>query len=438
MSVGRLQACNGASALRHGAKGMSGTLFRREALEARRTSWLGGISLAQPIRLWVLTAFAASAALAVVLFLVFGTYTRRSTVTGQLVPVQGMATVLAPATGVVTRVDVPEGGRVEAGQTLAVVTVPRATVVGGDTQAALGARLQERALGVEAMQAAQQQLLDAQAQGLARQLADARRELVQLKAEISTRHEQVRLANETLEQFNRLREGQYVSELQYKQQQADALDQVGQMQVLQRQAIATGRLVAQLQQALQELPGQRQAAKGALQRDLAVLEQELVETQARGALAVTAPVSGVVATHMLKPGQAVQAGQPLMNVLPGDGRLEAELLLPSRAIGFVEPGDTVLLRYQAFPYQKFGHHRGRVSRISRSTVNAAPASGDAAAEALYRVSVALDRQAITAYGKAEALKPGMVLDADVLGEHRSLIEWVLEPIYSIQGTVFGR
>lgn len=414
---------------------MSGTLFRREALEARRTSWLGGISLAQPIRLWMLTTLAVFAALAVVLFLVFGTYTRRSSVTGQLVPVQGMASVLAPATGVVTRIDVPEGGRVKAGQTLAVVTVPRATVVGGDTQAALGAGLQERALGLAAMQSAQQQLLDAQASGLASQLAAARRELAQIEAEIVTRQEQVRLANETLERLRQLREGQYVSELQFKQQQAGALDQVGQMQVLQRQAIATGRLVAQLQQALQELPGQRQAAKGALQRDLAVLEQELVETQARGALAVTAPVSGVVATQMLKPGQAVQAGQPLMNVLPGDGTLEAELLMPSRAIGFIEPGDTVLLRYQAYPYQKFGHHRGRVSRISRSTMNAGPqvpTSGGSATEPFYRVNVTLGRQAITAYGKSEPLKPGMLLDADVLAERRTLIEWALEPLYSMK------
>lgn len=47
-------------------------------------------------------------------------------------------------------------------------------------------------------------------------------------------------------------------------------------------------------------------------------------------------------------------------------------------------------------------------------------------------------QAVTAYGHDEPLKPGMLLDADVLGEKRSLIEWVLEPIYSIRGTVFGQ
>jgi membrane fusion protein len=335
---------------------------------------------------------------------------------------------------VVARVDIPEGGRVEAGQTIAVVVVPRATVAGGDTQAALAARLEQRAAGLESAQAAQGQLLDAQADGLARQLANARRELAQIEAEVATRQQQVRLADETLARLRRLREGQYVSELQVQQQQASALEQVGQMQVLQRQAIATRRLIAQFQQALRELPGQRQTSQAAFQRDFALLEQELVETQARGALAVVAPVSGVVATQLFKPGQAVQAGQPLLSVLPGDGTLEAELLVPSRAIGFIEPGDDVLLRYQAYPYQKFGHHRGRVARISRSTVNSAvPASGGTAAEPLYRISVALERQAITAYGKPEPLKPGMLLDADVLGERRTLIEWVLEPLYSLHG-----
>lgn len=420
---------------------MTQSLFRPEVLRAKRTSWLGGISLAQPIRLWVLTAFAAFVALAVILFLVFGTYTRRSRVVGQLVPVQGMATVLAPATGVVTRVVISEGGRVEAGQTIAIVTVPRATVTGGDTVAALQQRLARRTEGLESAQSAQQQVLDAQAAGLASQVATAHRELAQIAAEVATRREQVRLANETLGRLRQLRDEQYVSELQVKQQEAAALSQVSELQILQRQVIATRRLIAQLQQAKQELPGRRQANQAGFQRDLALLEQEQVELRARGELAITAPVSGVVATQLFKPGQAVQAGQPLMNLLPGDGLLEAELLVPSRAIGFIDPGDEVLLRYQAYPYQKFGHHEGRVARISRSTLNAGPqtsSSDSSISQSSYRVSVTLGRQAITAYGRPEALKPGMLLDADVLGERRTLIEWVLEPLYSLKGTVFDR
>lgn len=418
---------------------MTQELFRKEALEARRTGWLGAISLAQPLRLWLLTLFAVLAALAIVAFLTLGTYTRRSTVTGQLVPTQGLATVLAPATGVVGRLDVSEGQYVDAGQALAVVTVPRATPAAGDTQVALESRLAQRQVSLLSMQDAQQQQLQAQADGLRAQLAAARREFAQIEAEVSTRQEQARIAQETLERLRQLQDNQYVSLLQIKQQESAALDYAGQAQALQRQAATGRRAIAQIEQSLRELPGQQQAVAASLQRDLAHLEQERVQTQAQGALAVSAPVGGVIATQLVKLGQAIQAGQPLLSLLPGDGRLEAELLVPSRAIGFIEPGDSVLLRYQAYPYQKFGHQRGTVERISRSALNTAESGvligNEQSGEPYYRVTVALAEQAVTAYGRPELLKPGMLLDADILGERRRLIEWVFDPLYSLKGKV---
>lgn len=421
---------------------MSQELFRREVLEAKRTSWLGGISLAQPIRLWVLTLAAVVTALAVALFLTLGTYTRRSTVVGQLVPSKGLAAVLAPATGVVSQLSVSEGERVAAGQTLAVVAVPRATVASGDTTDALEQRLQQRQGSLQSALAAQRQLLSAQSAGLAAQLANAQRELRQVEAEIGTRDEQVRIARETLDRLQQLQDGKYVSVLQIKQQESAALDQVSAMQALQRQAIGTRKTIVQLQQAIRELPGQRLASEANFKRDIAALEQEQVETEARGALAIHAPVEGVIATQIVKPGQAVQAGQPLLSVLPGDGKMDAELLVPSRAVGFIEPGDTVLLRYQAFPYQKFGHQKGRVARVSRSALTPAELGtllgSSQAGEPFYRVTVALANQRVNAYGKAELLKPGMLLDADILGERRRLVEWIFEPLYSIKGRVFDR
>lgn len=145
---------------------MSQDLFRREVLDAKRAGWLGGITLNQPLRSWVLTTFAGLAALATVLFLLLGTYTRRSRVVGQLVPAQGMATILSPATGIVSRVDIPEGGHARAGQTIAVVTMPRATVAGGDALAAIEARLRQRTAGLHSSRAAQQEQFNAQAGGL--------------------------------------------------------------------------------------------------------------------------------------------------------------------------------------------------------------------------------------------------------------------------------
>ena len=418
---------------------MTESLFRREALEAKRRGWLGSISLAQPLRLWVLTLGAALAAIAVILFLTLGTYTRRSTVTGQLVPSMGLSTVLAPATGVVSWLEATEGAHVNEGQTLAVVTVPRATVAEGDTLVALEQRLERRRDGLIEGQAARQQLLAAQDAGLRAQISAAQRELAQIEAEIATRREQIRIANETLQRLRQLEDERYVSVLQIKQQESNALSWQGEMQGLQRQVIATRRSIAQLQQALHELLGQGNASDASLERDLALLEQEQVEIRARGALTVNAPVTGSVSAQLIKLGQAVQAGQAMLSILPGDTGLEAELLVPSRAIGFIEPGDRVQLRYQAYPYQKFGHQEGSVAGISRSALSSSELGalvGNAqAGEPMYRVTVSLSRQFVTAYGKDEPLKTGMLVDADILGERRRLVEWLFEPLYSIKGQV---
>ena len=121
---------------------MAQGLFRREVLDQKQTGWMGGFSLAQPVNLRVLSAAAVIVALLVLLYLTFGTYTRRTRVTGQLVPAQGLATVLAPATGVVSRIDVVEGGKAKTGQMLAIVTVPKATLANGETASALSTRIQ--------------------------------------------------------------------------------------------------------------------------------------------------------------------------------------------------------------------------------------------------------------------------------------------------------
>jgi len=80
-----------------------------------------------------------------------------------------------------------------------------------------------------------------------------------------------------------------------------------------------------------------------------------------------------------------------------------------------------------------------VTRVSRSAVNPgesnALAGSGQATEPYYRVLVALDAQTVMAYGKPESLRPGMALEADILSERRRLYEWLLEPLYSLRGTM---
>ncbi len=130
--------------------------------------------------------------------------------------------------------------------------------------------------------------------------------------------------------------------------------------------------------------------------------------------------------------------KPLISVVPVGARMQAHLYAPSRAMGFVKPGDAVLLRYQAYPYQKFGHARGRVLQVARTALPSQELAGVAGSqpgggEPVYRITVELARQSIRAYGKPQPLQAGMLLEADVLQDTRRLYEWVLEPLYSLTG-----
>jgi membrane fusion protein len=198
--------------------------------------------------------------------------------------------------------------------------------------------------------------------------------------------------------------------------------------------------LAAVQQQTDQLPLDASTRQNETQRQLATIRQSIAQNEAQRAILLRAPSDGTVSAVVAKAGQMVAAAQPILSVLPAGSRLQALLLVPSRAIGFVEPGSRVVLRYEAFPYQKFGQQYGCVTDISRSALSPAEIGalvGQQAREPLYRVQVDLDRQSVPAYGKVEPLKAGMALQANILMEKRSLIEWVFEPLYGISHRFAG-
>ena len=410
---------------------MNAPLFRPEVVQARRQDWLGRISLAQPMPVWVGAVFALLAAGAVACLLLFGEYAHRSRVGGQLVPDLGVSTVVAPTSGMVGRMTVEEGASVARDQALVRIDLPRVAASGADAHTGIGRGLDERDSSSAQLAQAQLVQLAVQERGQQRQLAMLRTELGQVRAGIATRDAQVRLGRETADRYREVAASGYVSVVQVRQQEQAMLEMLNARQVLERQATALAREIAGLEQALAGLPAQREAIEATARREHALLAQERYRHEADGGVLVKAPLAGLVAHRFVEPGQAVQAGQPLLSLLPEGARLQAQLQVPSRAIGFIRPGDRVRLRYQAYPFQKFGHQGGRVARISRSAVP--PVAGAPSSEPHYRILVALDRQDVLAYGRPEPLRPGMLLEADILGERRKLHEWLLEPLYSLRG-----
>jgi multidrug efflux pump subunit AcrA (membrane-fusion protein) len=132
-------------------------------------------------------------------------------------------------------------------------------------------------------------------------------------------------------------------------------------------------------------------------------------------------------------GQNADPQRLQLEIIPADSVLQAELFVPSRAIGFVKPGQSVRILYDAFPYQHFGTYRGEIIDVSQTILTGADAGAPFKLnEPAYRVVAALERPDIDADGKRIALQPDMLLKADIILERRSLMSWLTRPLQSVR------
>jgi membrane fusion protein len=132
----------------------------------------------------------------------------------------------------------------------------------------------------------------------------------------------------------------------------------------------------------------------------------------------------------------VSTDQLLATVLPAGSGVHVELLVPTRAIGFVKAGSVVELRYEAFPFQRFGQYRGVVNQVSKTVWSQGERVGPfTVKEPVYRVDVKLDDQVVRAQGQEFPLKSGMLVGADILLEKRTIFEWVFEPVLELRARI---
>lgn len=385
--------------------------------------------------MWV--AGALLCALVVGSTLTFGHYTRRERSLGTLVPTTGLVRLTARDAGTVWEVLVSEGTAVVPGQALLRISGEKNSQAWGHTASAVTASLimqevalQAEMLGVDRLAAQQRDalrqsevLLNGELRGFARQLDIA--------------HQQTAGYVALLERIRPLVAKGFVSQLQVQQLEAQALDAKAQTEALLRQKADAQRQRSDTRSQLAQLPTNSDTKRSELRRQHAQLQQAMLENEAGRLSTVVATSAGTVSSLLAVVGQSLVPGEPLLAMVPTSSSLEAHLLVPSSAIGFVRIGTPVKLHYVAFPYQKFGIQNGHVTQVSRSALTAseAAATGSETPEnhpSRYRIRVALDRQTIVAYGKAERLLPGMAVEADLMLDRRTLLEWLLEPLLGVR------
>jgi len=421
-----------------------GPLFRTEVLAESQARWLGTVLLAPGISQLAFTIFSLATAAALLSLLWFGEYTRKAKINGWLVPQQGLLRVFAPLPGLVTELNVREGMEVEKDTPLLVLSTELQSEALGATRQEIVRRLASRRDSLATERETRSRLYARRMEELSARLAALRSEQGSLREQTDLQRSRVKLAEEAEKRQRLLLENGNASVRQLQQAQEERLNQALSLGDLERSHAAIRRELVELEGELSSLPLSTEMERANIDRQVAALEQEIAGTEAQRQIVIPAPQAGTVTAIQAELGSNVNTAAPLMNIVPAGRKLEAQLFGPSRAVGFVRPGQRVLLCYQAFPYQKFGQYEGVVADVSRTAINPGEltqlsglTSLLAANEPVYRITVTLARQTAIAYGEAIPLQPGMQLEADVMMEKRRLIEWMFEPLISLTGKWWG-
>jgi membrane fusion protein len=384
--------------------------------------------------MWLFTALAAGVAFLVIGVGIWGQYTRRERVEGFLSSDIGAARVSFSDAGRIAELMIKEGDAVTKGMPMARVSFERATEQTRSTAAVVAGELGQRRESLERERAQIQELGAQQVTQIRRRVLDLRNEISQLDRESRLQEQRLASAREQAKKFEDLGKEKFASEIMVRQKRDEVTDQELKLQSLKRSRATLERdlAAAKLDEPAAELKARAQADQ--LSRQISELQQTLVQEDAKRESLILAPIDGIATNIAVSVGQSVAADASFATILPKGSLLRVELLVPTRAIGFVNKGREVVMRYEAFPYERFGQYRGVVQDISQAVWSPGEKVGPLAIkEPVYRVTVALDKQTVTAGTQEIALKSGMLVNADILLDKRTLLEWLFEPLMQLRG-----
>jgi membrane fusion protein len=416
------------------------SLFRKEAISHQSERLTGAITLAQPLSIKLTVLILVSIAIGIVTFLFSAEYSRKETVRGFLMPNKGVIKSFANQGGTIEKLWVKEGDKVIKGQSLATITVQQNNSSGVDLSTQLAEQLNAQTnLLIDEVSQHQalkiQELSNLQEQNIALD-----NEKVALEDQLALADEKLILLSEQQLDFNQLNKNGYVSNLEKDRQQQALLEAKQEKKNIARLLLQHQNQLNQLTFNIKNIPQQYTLRINSLKRQQADLQRQLAQVASNYKYTITASNNGVITGVQVVEGETLSQSKaqskPLLHILPEGSELIAELLLPTRSAGFIQVGNNTRLRFDAFPYQRFGFINSEITRIDQTLISPnevqLPISLQ---EPVYRLRAKLNQQQMRAFGKAFDLKSGMLFEADIMLEQRTLIEWLLEPIYSLRGRV---
>lgn len=405
-------------------------LFRTSAVDAfAKRSY--GRPIAKMPRSWLYFSLMLLAMVGTaVWFLATSTYSRKEAALGWLAPKEGLVRVSVSQSGLVEQVLFEQGDLVKKGDALFILSQDKKLASGSGTADDLLEKLAEERAEIKTQIRIEGQSSRGDAAAARKLLSQLRIEQAEITDQIRQQEERVSIQRNIFEKFARLNKNeQTVSYLELQTQKERYASQKQALAALKQRDASLGREIINTQSVIDKRPLDSQRVRSELQRRLIEIANRETEIKTLGGQAIIAPISGTIATLEVQAGNTVYPQQLLASILPKDAPLYAEVYIPSRAIGFIEPQQPVRVMYAAFPHQRFGAANGKVLEVSNTVLRPEEIpTSIGLEEPAYKARIKLEKQTMDGFGETLPLRPGMALQAEIILEKRSFLQWILEPL----------
>ncbi|EPM70728.1 secretion protein [Pseudomonas syringae pv. theae ICMP 3923] len=399
------------------------TPFRKEAIQARAEEyWLGTVALQSSATFLVFAWLMSFILICTVLVILFFSYSATITVQGQLFSSTALYKAYADQSGYLSYFVSAPGDAIEQGQLFATISNERYTPDGtGLTQLELNKLEQEKLRLSDEIKNARK-LYDLNIEETKERLASQHADLEDLNNELKAvlnlkeKHETMVGAYRKLGKDSAITGNELLK-------QEDALSDLA-IKVLKVKSdikkVRSDINITNLKKNQIELAYGSESGNRFDRADSVNLSIEKAKYVSD--YSIFATISGSIASTRYKQGDYISKGEEIASVLPKAQEVQIELYVDSSEIAQIQIGNVVKVKYDSYPYLKYGVYDAKISTIDHVPQPLMSTRSTPSSELnYYRVIAVLDSK-----NKSQTLIPGMTLQAEIIIDKTTIYDWLLK------------
>ncbi|MEH4702396.1 HlyD family secretion protein [Klebsiella pneumoniae] len=424
---------------------MNNKLYRTEAIEYKRHHWRGKALLLAGLPAWLIVLLSTLFLIALIVAVIFCKFTQRIDVKGEVITLPHSINVFSPQQGFIIKQYVKIGDLVKKNQPLYEIDVSRNTS-SGNVSAAQVESINEKIYNseeiIKKLVHNKKQTLNA----LNEQLKTSTDSLKVTIRMLQNTQAGLKKMHDNLASYDKYLSDGLITKDQYNYQHSLYFQQQSAYQSLVSQKMQLESQITQLNSDKVTKAADFDNQISSQYNQTNDYKNQLIESNANGNLIVKATADGRIESLSATQGQTVDNGSSLAQIKPiGNVEYYLILWLPNNSIPYLKIGDSINIRYDAFPAEKFGQFPGEIISISSMPASRQEMSeytnvnnGSTQQElALYKAIVKIKDKKFSYKGKTLSLSNGLKAQAVVFLEERPLYMWMFTPIYKISQSVSG-